>query len=99
MDTWALIKDFDCARGIPWIVMGDFNEILFEPEKRGGNACDMISMQGFRDVIEECGLRDLGCSGYKYEHKINMNIKSDFESTRNTRLKIDPMIRINSSSY
>lgn len=28
--TWALLKDLDSSHGMPWLVMGDFNEVLFE---------------------------------------------------------------------
>ena len=54
--TWNLIKELAGDLGAPWLLAGDFNEILFEAEKKGGNACD----------IDFCGLKDMGFSGYKY---------------------------------
>lgn len=42
---------------------GDFNEIMFSSEKRGGiNRCSS-QMQEFREMIDDCGLADLRCKG------------------------------------
>lgn len=51
---------------MPWVLAGDFNEALFETDKVGGNACDLSSVMGFRDAIDERNLKDLGCFGYKF---------------------------------
>lgn len=45
---------------LPWLIGGDFNEILHLSEKLGGaNRCSS-SMQAFGDAINQCGLRDIG---------------------------------------
>lgn len=44
------------------MIAGDFNEVLFEGEKRGGNGCDLGSISGFPDSIDCCALKDLGYS-------------------------------------
>lgn len=43
---------------------GDFNEILSNEEKRGGVARAPAIMNGFRDGLEDCGLVDLGFTGF-----------------------------------
>lgn len=43
--------------------MGDFNEVMWSFEKRGGNSKSWHSMKLFRDVVSHCGLLDLGFTG------------------------------------
>lgn len=40
--------------------MGDFNEILFLFEKKGGRIREERQMVAFRDALEDCELNDLG---------------------------------------
>ncbi|GAA0187513.1 hypothetical protein LIER_34801 [Lithospermum erythrorhizon] len=46
--------------------MGDFNDILSNEEKEGGNTCSEGSMAMFRDFIRQYGLLDLGFSGHPF---------------------------------
>jgi hypothetical protein len=48
---------------IPWIVMGDFNEIAFSHEKEGGNRRPQNYMRAFRDALADCDLEDIGYIG------------------------------------
>ena len=48
---------------MPWICAGDFNEITRAHEKLGGRLRPFRQMQEFRDVLDECGFRDLGYVG------------------------------------
>lgn len=50
----------------PWICMGDFNEILWGREKRGGKLKSVRSMEFFRDTLTRCDLSDLGFTGQPY---------------------------------
>ncbi|KAG6629896.1 hypothetical protein CIPAW_14G116800 [Carya illinoinensis] len=43
--------------------MGDFNEVLSFNEKVGGRARTDRQIQEFRDLLDECGLLDLGYIG------------------------------------
>ena len=45
---------------------GDFNEILKADEKLGGRSKPTGQMEAFREVIDECGFKDLGYVGGKY---------------------------------
>lgn len=51
---------------MPWLVAGDFNEILFEAEKKGGHGGDLVSISEFRGVVDFLELKDLGCSGHPF---------------------------------
>lgn len=43
-------------------IVGDINETLHANEKEWGPARSQKAMDEFREVIEDCSLRDLGCS-------------------------------------
>lgn len=45
---------------LPWCVIGDFNDLMYEHEKRGGRVQPRALLEGFTDVINECGVMDLG---------------------------------------
>lgn len=44
------------------MVCGDFNEILYGFEKKGGLPREERRMEAFRTVLEDCNLRDMGVS-------------------------------------
>jgi hypothetical protein len=46
-----------------WLLFGDFNIILNNEEKLGGNAIDQNIISTFRDTINVCNLQDLGYNG------------------------------------
>lgn len=46
--------------------VGDFNEALFQTDQLGGNQRAFSQMEDFRDCLADCGLADLGFSGYPY---------------------------------
>ena len=48
---------------LPWVCMGDFNEIMHAKEKEGGGARPGGQMQAFRGAINKSQLRDLGYVG------------------------------------
>ena len=46
--------------------MGDFNKILLANEKQGWLDRPKRQMQGFRDALDFCRLRDIGFNGYPF---------------------------------
>ncbi|XP_031104402.1 LEAF RUST 10 DISEASE-RESISTANCE LOCUS RECEPTOR-LIKE PROTEIN KINASE-like 2.4 [Ipomoea triloba] len=46
--------------------MDDFNDILHQDEKRGGNPQPMRLIKGFRDAVEPSELRDYSFDGYQF---------------------------------
>jgi hypothetical protein len=43
-----------------WLCLGDFNEIMDNTEKYGGNPKSSSQLEPFRIAVEECMLGDLG---------------------------------------
>ncbi|XP_051204973.1 uncharacterized protein [Lolium perenne] len=61
--TWDKLRELRTQNNMPWVVIGDFNEILFSTEKEGGNSRPDHFMQAFRDALSDCNLHDLGFLG------------------------------------
>jgi endonuclease/exonuclease/phosphatase family metal-dependent hydrolase len=51
---------------MPWVVMGDFNEILYSFEKEGGRTRPNKFRLAFQEALINCGLSDLGYTGEKF---------------------------------
>ena len=65
-ETWELLCGLKQKFCLPWICVGDFNEILRGYEKLGGVPRRESEMRGFRDMVDECELVDLGYVGHKF---------------------------------
>lgn len=50
----------------PWIVLGDFNEVMSESEKLGGGPISFSRALRFSEMLNNCCLTDLGFSGPRY---------------------------------
>ncbi|XP_062005742.1 uncharacterized protein LOC133722901 [Rosa rugosa] len=61
--TWTLLRELSVQSALPWIVVGDFNEVLHASEKDGSCVRREGQMQQFRYVLAFCDLFDLGFSG------------------------------------
>ncbi|XVE96968.1 hypothetical protein REPUB_Repub02eG0269900 [Reevesia pubescens] len=63
---WDFLLHFNRLDGTPWLLVGDFNQILSSDEKQGGSVESNKRMLDFREVIQCRGLMDLGFSGCKF---------------------------------
>ncbi|KAA3478601.1 reverse transcriptase [Gossypium australe] len=61
--SWKLLRHLSNYCSLPWVVIGDFNEILKSHEKRGGRLRSERQMLDFRMALEDCNLFDLGFIG------------------------------------
>lgn len=62
-EAWDLLERLSTRSDLPWVCMGDYNKLMFESEKDGGNARPKGPMKQFWDSINRCNLRDMGCNG------------------------------------
>ncbi|KAL8125037.1 hypothetical protein AgCh_012638 [Apium graveolens] len=65
-ESWDLIRDLESRSALPWCILGDFNDMLFEFEKVGGRPQPRYLLEGFHATISDCGLQDLGFTGCQY---------------------------------
>ncbi|KAA3461195.1 reverse transcriptase [Gossypium australe] len=61
--AWDLLRRLSQESNYPWLVTGDFNEIMYGFEKKGGAQRDHKKMEAFRETLEDCQLQDIGYSG------------------------------------
>ncbi|XP_019194227.1 PREDICTED: uncharacterized protein LOC109188138 [Ipomoea nil] len=61
-----LIRSLAGKSDLPWVIIGDFNDLLYQYEKRGGNPHPDNLLRGFGETTEECGLTQLPMSGYPF---------------------------------
>lgn len=66
--TCSLLKRLKgCSESdLPWLCAGDFNEVLYSTEKKGGAPICFLKLQMFRDTFDFCGLQDLEFEGYPF---------------------------------
>lgn len=62
-NTWKLIRTLRMQDSLPWIFIGDFNEVMLNYEKQGGLSRHHVYMQNFCDALMFCHLKDLGFGG------------------------------------
>ena len=65
-ESWALLKLIRDRSTLPWLVVGDFNEIACASEKEGGSSCQRRQMKLFTETLNWCGLRDMGFVGPRF---------------------------------
>ncbi|KAK2665103.1 hypothetical protein Ddye_003677 [Dipteronia dyeriana] len=65
-NSWSLLRRLAGLSRLPWVCLGDFNEILSDDEKRGGRQKNWRDILAFREAIFYCNLEDLGFVGDKY---------------------------------
>ena len=62
-ESWDLLHNLHSQNSLAFLCAGDFNEILKQSEKLGGRMRPLGQMQLFRDILDECGLMDIGFKG------------------------------------
>lgn len=51
---------------LPQLIIGDFNDLAWQFEKRGNIPHPKYLLTGFKETINECELYNLGMSGYPF---------------------------------
>ncbi|CAM8967066.1 unnamed protein product [Rhodiola kirilowii] len=64
--SWSLLRRLSMMSNLPWMVLGDFNEVVCDSEVKGVRSRQMWQMNNFREVLQDCGLLDLGFRGYPF---------------------------------
>ncbi|XP_061365839.1 uncharacterized protein LOC133309117 [Gastrolobium bilobum] len=66
---WEDLKHVGRSMNDPWMLSGDFNEISSVSEKRGGGPVDVNRCNRFNNVLDACGVMDLGGGGNRFTWK------------------------------
>ncbi|XP_075665534.1 uncharacterized protein LOC142635222 [Castanea sativa] len=65
-ESWAKLRCLRNRHSMPWLCVGDFNEICRAHKKLGGRLRPLKQMEDFKEVLDECGFQDLGFIGNKF---------------------------------
>ncbi|XP_074265036.1 uncharacterized protein LOC141587449 [Silene latifolia] len=65
--SWDLLRLLNEQSSLPWLCIGDFNEILYSTEMKGGSQAQW-QMNNFQAAVDFCGLRDVAWEGYAFTY-------------------------------
>ncbi|XP_057793280.1 uncharacterized protein LOC131009894 [Salvia miltiorrhiza] len=65
-DSWNLLRRLKDVNTLPWVVMGDFNDLLDPGDKRGSVPHPNWLFNGFREATLDCGITDIALNGYPF---------------------------------
>ena len=66
MDLWDELVTVSNNFHGPWTVMGDFNEVIHDHEKLGGNRISPMRVKLYTDCMNACKLFDIGFVGPRF---------------------------------
>lgn len=61
--SWEWLRKLSKVNNLPWIIFGDFNEILDKDDKSGGRLKRLPKMTEFKELVDNCYLHDLHYEG------------------------------------
>ncbi|XP_031127667.1 uncharacterized protein LOC116029767 [Ipomoea triloba] len=64
--SWDLLKDLKDRSSLPWVMIGDFNDIANHGEKRGHIPHPDNLIRGFNETLQDCELSDLVMRGHEF---------------------------------
>jgi hypothetical protein len=74
--SWALLRQLYALADLPWVLIGDFNEISALEEKYGREDRSLRQMANFREALSDCSLMDLGFIGSEFTWSNNREDES-----------------------
>ena len=90
---WSNIEKVGQLHNLPWLMIGDFNEVLGGEDKFGGNQINLNRALEFKKCLDLCNFVDLGFVGPKYTWTDKRKI-SDLILERLDRCFANPVWRI-----
>lgn len=63
---WDNLKTVAHLHNLPWLMLGDFNEVLCGEDKFGTNQVNLNKALEFKECLDECNMLDLGFVGPKF---------------------------------
>lgn len=65
-ELWEYLEQLGCVVDVPWVVVGDVNQVLDSSDKSGGNQINWTQATKLRKVIDSCSLVDMGFQGSRF---------------------------------
>jgi exonuclease III len=64
--TWNLLRELRDMSDLPWCIIGDFNDLLSQEDKRGNHPHPNWLCSSFRNAVSDCDLTDIHLEGYPF---------------------------------
>ncbi|XP_074337686.1 uncharacterized protein LOC141674885 [Apium graveolens] len=64
--TWDLLRILSRDSNLPWCLVGDFNNIVSQVHKKGGDPYPIALVDGFNEALNDAGLIDMDIVGHQY---------------------------------
>ncbi|GAU45522.1 hypothetical protein TSUD_186790 [Trifolium subterraneum] len=64
--AWDLLRDLGNMSSIPWCIIGDFNDLLSQADKKGIHPHPNGLCMGFRQTVSDCDLTDIPIEGHLF---------------------------------
>jgi hypothetical protein len=67
-EIWKLLRRIKKDVKEPWVMLGDFNEAMWQHEHLSITKRNERKMENFREVLSDCNLHDLGFTGLPWTY-------------------------------
>jgi hypothetical protein len=64
--AWDLLRELRDMSDHPWCIIGDFNDLLSQEDKKGDHSHPNWLCNGFRNAVSDCDLTDIHLEGYPF---------------------------------
>ncbi|GAU21362.1 hypothetical protein TSUD_189490 [Trifolium subterraneum] len=64
--AWDLLRQLRDMSNLPWCIVGDFNDLLSQEDKKGRHNHPNWLCAGFRSAVSDCDLTDIHLGGYPF---------------------------------
>lgn len=64
--TWDLLRNLSRDANLPWCLIGDFNNVTSQTDKKGGAAYPSHLIEGFNECLLDAELHDLDIIDHQY---------------------------------
>ncbi|GLU06570.1 hypothetical protein SLE2022_235940 [Rubroshorea leprosula] len=78
----------------PWMIIGDFNDMVDQSEKFGGNEISQTRVRAYLDCMNNCNMVDLGFIGNRFTW-VNMRFSNQLIRERLDRAWANPDWKLN----
>ncbi|XP_019167808.1 PREDICTED: uncharacterized protein LOC109163513 [Ipomoea nil] len=62
-EAWRMLRQLAGESLLPWVIMGDYNDLMYQADKRGHAPHPPWQINSFRETIADCGLREMPFDG------------------------------------
>lgn len=83
LKMWTLLRRIKSNAALPWLMIGDFNEAMWQSEHWSRVRRSERQMKDFREALADCDLHDLGFHGVPWTYDNNQR------GANNVRVRLD----------